>query len=153
MPPLHDFFSMWRAHGHCDCIGWLQQHLSLASNDWFPPEANICAQHWTPKHTGNLNRHEALYDLQDVFLHIICFYYRSASFSMVLFRGLNSSWTSLKLEIRWLWQHPKLHRCMVHQPIPSMRSNLPGWCCSNTKLYICQCKCVFNCVCYIAYDY
>lgn len=51
----HDIFSMWRTDGHCHCFGWIQQHLSLASNDWFPPEINSCTWHWAPKYPGNVN--------------------------------------------------------------------------------------------------
>lgn len=45
---------MWRAYGHRDCHGRLQQHLSLGSNDFVPPEINTWARHRAPEHTGDI---------------------------------------------------------------------------------------------------
>lgn len=50
----HDISSMWRAYGHRDCHGRLQQHLSLGSNDFVPPEINTWARHRAPEHTGDI---------------------------------------------------------------------------------------------------
>ena len=64
--PSHDISSMWRTYGHCDCFRRLQQHLSLATNERFPPETNPHAGHRAPKNTGNIGF------VQLVALRILC---------------------------------------------------------------------------------
>lgn len=51
--PCRGICRMWRAYGHCDCPGRLQQHLSLGSDECVPPETHTCARHWAPKHPGD----------------------------------------------------------------------------------------------------
>ncbi len=54
----HYISSMWRAYGHRDCFGRLQQHLSLGTNEQLPPEINTWARHRAQKHTGDVMFHQ-----------------------------------------------------------------------------------------------
>lgn len=46
---------MWRADGHRDCFGWLQQHLSLGTDDTLPGEIITDAWNWASEYTGDAN--------------------------------------------------------------------------------------------------
>ena len=143
--PSHDISSMWRTYGHCDCFRRLQQHLSLATNERFPPETDPHAGHRAPKNTGNVPRRQTEQETEAgdtigfillVALRIfgalsnrVYFYFaRSVSFSTALIPNLNSDWTTIKPKKMCWEQCPESPRCTVGSPIPSRPSSTPSKC-------------------------
>lgn len=61
--------------GHCDCLGWFQQHLPMGANEQVPPEVDTVTRHRAQKHAGTndqagpSDRDEALNEMrQDLVL-------------------------------------------------------------------------------------
>lgn len=44
--------SLWGTDGHCDCLGWFQQHLPMGANEQVSPEFDTVTQHRAHKHAG-----------------------------------------------------------------------------------------------------
>lgn len=77
--------------GHCDCLGWFQQHLPMGANEQVPPEVDTVTRHRAQEHAGTndqaglSDRDEALNEMrQDLVLVLITTFGpgpRSASYS------------------------------------------------------------------------
>lgn len=60
VPSCH-FPSMRGTNGHCDRLGWFQQHLSMGANEQVSAEVNPVTGHWAQKHAGIKHQAQQLY--------------------------------------------------------------------------------------------